>query len=191
MLPNFIPFQSNPLDALLYALGWRLQNLSQNSDIESFDIKNDMSKDNLNAIDLAHLLSDANHTIAFTSNADGVARTFRFKDGKVSQQQGKAEDADLTVDFKDSMTGVKLLSKGDLRAFMTAIQNEEVNIQGDYGLMLWFAKVAKLAVPEVPDALKPYIEQAKPLLNQAKPYASQAGQIASDVLGKLVGHFKK
>lgn len=182
MLPNLIPVQSNPLDVLLYTLGWRLQKLSQdfsqNPDAQAND-------------ELAELLADVSHTIVFSSDADGVARMFRFENGQVSQQQGTAEDADLTVDFKDSMTGVKLLMKGDVRAFMTAIDNEDVSVKGDYGLMLWFAKVTKLAIPDVPDALKPYVEQAKPLLDQAKPYAHQAGQIANDVLGKLVSHLKK
>lgn len=182
MLPNFIPVQSNPLDALLYALGWRLQKLSQN-------LK--QNPDDQTYGELAELLADATHTIAFTSDVDGVARVFRFDNGQISQQQGKADDADLTVDFKDSMTGVKLLTKGDVRAFMTAIQNEEVSVKGDYGLMLWFANVAKLAVPDVPDTLKPYVEQAKPLLDQARPYAYQAGQIANQVLGKLISRLKR
>lgn len=165
--------KADPLDALLYGLGLRLSYLAKNGNNDAYNA----------------LIKDKELAIQFVSG--DVARYYRFVDGCFGQASGIAKNPDLTVDFKDSITGTRLLTKGDLAAFMTAIQDGDVKITGDYKLVLWFVGVAKEAAT-VPDEYKGYINQAKPYLDQAKPYiqkispyAKQAGGLASKLFTKV------
>ena len=121
-----LDIKSDPLDVLLAIVGYRLSMLAD-SDNEEFKA----------------LLADRNVTIEIASQESDIARYFTFDNGQFSQRSGHAEKADLTISFKDSITGVKLLTKGSLPAFMTAVQEGNLSIEGDYSLMMWFNKLAK------------------------------------------------
>lgn len=97
---------------------------------------------------------------------------------------GKAQHPDLTIDFKNSMTGAKLLTKGDVAALMTAIQDGDVKVTGDYKLVLWFAGIAKQAAT-IPEEYRGYIEQAKPLVEATKPYAKTAKDFIGSIKQKI------
>lgn len=155
------------LDGLLAAVGCRLSMLA-NSDNEAF----------------AKLLKDRDVTIQLGSKSADVARYYRFNNGKFSQHAGVAKDADLSIDFKDSATGVKLLTGGDVSAFMTAIQEKDMSMEGDYSLLMWFNKLAKHIVPEIPEEYKPYIKQAKPYVYKAQQFAQHWIGVAKHKLGK-------
>lgn len=159
--------KSDPLDVLLAVIGYRLSMLasSDNSDIQE-------------------LLNDKKVTIEFISEESGVARSYSFDNGKFSQQSGEAENADLTVKFKDSMTGVKLLTQGSLPAFMTAVQEKKLSIDGDYSQLMWFNKLAKHIVPPIPEEVKPYLERAKPYAYKAQKFAGHWIGVAKYKLGK-------
>lgn len=154
------------LDALLAAFGLRLQSLAKSRDNESFN----------------NLIKDRTICIQFT--APGVARYFRFENGHFGQAMGTASDADLTVDFKDSMTGVRLLTKGDVAALMTAIQDGDVKVTGDYKLVLWLAGIGKQAAT-IPEEYRGYINQAKPLIDAAKPHVQSAKDLFAGLKHKL------
>lgn len=161
----FIDVQADPLDALLAALGYRLISLA-NSDNEVF----------------AQLLTNKNVTLHFKSG-DGVSRHYTFENGKISQKLGAPAHADLTIDFKDSLTGAKLLAKADTVALMTAIQDSNMTVEGDYKLILWFAQLGK-HVAKIPDEYQPYVEKVKPFWEIAKPYAQQIGEFTKKNLQK-------
>lgn len=163
--------KADALDALLYGLGLRLSSLA-----------------GANNAEFNKLTADKQLAIQFV--AGEVARYYRFVDGHFGQAGGVAKDADLTIEFQDSLTGVKLISKGDISALMTAIQDGEVKITGDYKLVLWFAGVVKHATT-VPDAYKGYIDQAKPYINQAKPYFDKAKPYAKQAFEMVKGKLNK
>lgn len=162
-----LDIKSDPLDALLAVVGYRLSMLA--------DSDND---------DVKALFADRNVTIEFASTESDIARSFRFDNGQFSQQSGHAKEADLTITFKDSMTGVKLLTKGSLPAFMTAVQEGKLSIEGDYSLMMWFNKLAKHIVPAVPEECKPYLQKAKPYAYKAQKFAEHWVGFAKHKLGK-------
>lgn len=151
-IPNvklpLINVQTDPLDAMLYGLGLRLAWLAKDGD-EKF-IK---------------MVADKNVAIAFES--DSMARYYRFCDGCFGQADGKPKEADLTISFKSSLLGVKLLTKGDLASIMTAVQDGDVKITGDYKLVMWFASLAKHATT-VPKKYEPYVDKVKPYVKKAK-----------------------
>ncbi|MCL1622972.1 hypothetical protein M2R47_01715 [Moraxella sp. Tifton1] len=157
--------KTDALDALLATVGFRLQSLIKNR-----------NNDTLN-----DLIDGKNITIQFKSPV--AERYYEFRDGRFGHALGSLNDADLTIEFKDSLAGAKLLSKGDIAALMTAIQDGDVNITGDYKLVLWFASVAKHAT-KIPDEYQSYINTIKPYINQAKPYANQALNAIKAALGK-------
>ena len=152
-----INVKTDPLDALLAAIGLRLQNLAKTRHNDSFN----------------HLVKDKSVCLQFT--APNVERYYRFENGHFGQTMGKAEHPDLTIDFKDSMTGAKLLTKGDVAALMTAIQDGDVKVTGDYKLVLWFAGIAKQAAT-IPEEYRGYIEQAKPYAKTAKDFIGSVKQ---------------
>lgn len=157
--------KANPLDALLAAVGCRFSMLAKSDDPN-----------------IQQLLKDRKVSIEFGSEADGIARYFVFDEGTFQQYTGKANQPTLRIDFKDSMTGVKLLTGGDVAAFMTAIQNKELTMEGDYSILMWFNQLAKHIVPEVPEQLKPILEKAQPLAEKARPLADKAQGLASQAI---------
>lgn len=159
--------KSDPLDVLLALVGYRLSMLA---DGDNEDVK--------------ALLADRKVIIELASDEADIARYFSFDNGKFSQHSGRAEKADLTINFKDSMTGVKLLTKGSLPAFMTAVQEKKLAIEGDYSLMMWFNKLAKHIVPAIPEELKPYIENAKPYAYKAQQFAEHWIGVAKHKMNK-------
>lgn len=162
-----INVKANPLDAMLYALGLRLSYLSKHKTNPAYNT----------------LIANKEVAIQFIST-DGVARYYRFVDGCFGQADGTAKHADLTIEFESSITGAKLLGKASVPDLMSAVQNGDVKISGDYKLVLWFAGVAKHAL-ELPDNYKSYLEQAKPYVQLAKPYAQKAYDFTQSLLDKL------
>lgn len=163
--------KTDPLDAVLYGLGLRLSSLVGGDNTE-----------------FNKLLADKQIAIQFVSG--DVGRYYRFVDGHFGQAGGIAKHSDLTIEFKDSLTGVKLLGKGDISALMSAIQDGDVKITGDYKLVLWFAGVVKHATT-VPEAYKSYVEQAKPYINKAKPYISKTKPYAKQAVSLFKSRLSK
>lgn len=159
--------KANPLDALLAAVGCRLSMLAKSDDPN-----------------IQQLLEDRKVSIELGSEADGIARYYVFDEGTFQQYAGKANEPSLRIDFKDSMTGVKLLTGGDVAAFMTAIQDKELKMEGDYSLLMWFNQLAKHIVPAVPEELKPLLKKARPLTEKAQGLASQAISLAKQKMSK-------
>ena len=154
MFSQLTHLKSDPLDVLLFAVGLRLTQLAKSKD-EKF----------------TQLLENRDFTIQLGSDAEKTARTYTVKNGVFSQQAGEVESPTLTINFKDSMTGVKLLTKGDATAFMKGIQSGDLKMSGDYSLIMWFNQISKFIVPKVPEQLKPVVKQVKPLLEKALPMA--------------------
>ncbi|MGD4317587.1 hypothetical protein QT621_24205, partial [Xanthomonas citri pv. citri] len=166
MLSQLTQIKSDPLDVLLFAVGLRLTQLAKMGDDK-----------------FKGLLENRNFTIQLGSDAEQTSRYYEINNGTFSQYAGPAKEPTLTITFKDSMTGVKLLTKGEATAFMTGIQNGDLKMSGDYSLLMWFNQVAKFIVPKVPEPLKPVVEQAKPLIEKATPFAKELCSKAMAMIG--------
>lgn len=166
MLSQLTQIKSDPLDVLLFAVGLRLTQLAKMGDDK-----------------FKGLLENRNFTIQLGSDAEQTSRYYQINNGTFSQHAGPAKDPTLTITFKDSMTGVKLLTKGEATAFMTGIQNGDLKMSGDYSLLMWFNQIAKFIVPKVPEPLKPVVEQAKPLIEKATPFAKELCSKALAMIG--------
>lgn len=151
--------KANPLDALLAAVGYRLAMLAKSDDPN-----------------IAEILKDRKVSIELGSEEDGIARYYVFDNGTFQQYVGKANNPSLRIDFKDSATGLKLLTGGDVSAFMTAIQDKDMTMEGDYSLLMWFNQLAKHIVPPIPNEIKP-------LIKKARPYAAKAQDCVTQIIG--------
>lgn len=168
MLSQLTQIKSDPLDVLLFAVGLRLTQLAKMGDDK-----------------FKGLLENRNFTIQLGSDAEQTSRYYQINNGTFSQHAGPAKEPTLTITFKDSMTGVKLLTKGEATAFMTGIQNGDLKMSGDYSLLMWFNQIAKFIVPKVPEPLKPVVEQAKPLIEKATPFAKELCSKAMAMFGGM------
>lgn len=174
MLSQFTDVSSDPLDMVLFGVGLRLLQLSKFGDPQ-----------------FTQLLDNRNFTIQLGSETENIARHYVIDNGSFTQHAGKATEPTLTITFKDSMTGVKLLTKGDATAFMVGIQNGDVKMAGDYSLLMWFNQVAKFIVPEIPEKFQPIVEQAKPLLVKATPIAKELFSKASNLFTNLTDNLQE
>ena len=100
---------------------------------------------------------------------------FALSKGYFGQALGKADHPDLTIDFKDSLTGAKLFTKGDVAALMTAIQDGDVKIMGDYKLVLWLAGIGKQAA-SIPKEYQGYIDAIKPYAKRTKGFLTASSK---------------
>lgn len=144
----------NPLDVLLATLGARLHYLSTRHHPQ-------LTKTTQNKHVVLQFVSD-----------DGVARFFEFNQGAFYQKAGSHDAPHLTISFKNSTQGAKLLAKADMASLMKAIQEGDVTITGDYKLVLWFANVAKIAT-KIPEKYQGYIATAKPYTNKVLAIANK------------------
>lgn len=130
-----VDVSTDPLDLMLTGLVLRMKQLSRTSP---------------KFIELSH---DRQFRIQIGTTL-GMARQIIIDHGHVETVSGSVEPADFVLLFKDSEQGVKTLMKGDPAAFMTGIQDGSIKVEGDYSLLIWFNKVAKLIPPKFPKPIK-------------------------------------
>jgi len=134
-----VDVSTDPLDLLVAGLALRMKQLTRTSP---------------KFIELVH---ERQFRIQIGTDS-GFARQIIVNNGQIDTVSGDAEKADFILQFADSEQGVKTLIKGDPTAFMTGMQNGTIKMEGDFGLLVWFNKVAKLIPPKLP---KPVQEKVK------------------------------
>ncbi|RRJ82831.1 hypothetical protein [Aestuariirhabdus litorea] len=91
-------------------------------------------------------LDGVQKTIQFTSDQPVVSRYLRFESQALASAAGLTE-ADMTIRFVTPAEGFSILwamARGrDKNAFMRAIQEQTVRVEGDPMLLLWFQKSMK------------------------------------------------
>lgn len=100
------------------------------------------------------------------STQTGTVRQIIINQGKVDTAVGEKNPADLTLVFKDSDHGVKTLLKGEPSAFMTGIQDGSIKMDGDFGLLVWFSKVARLLPPKLPKPIEDNIKKSRAFIRK-------------------------
>ena len=78
-----------------------------------------------------------------------IARHFIVKDQRVTSKRGTASAPAFAIGFKDGAYGFATMSaKNKQLAFMQGIQNKDIQIQGNPGLVIWFQGLTKHLVPK-------------------------------------------
>lgn len=140
-----INVSTDPFDVLLVALGLRMQQLSKTSP------------------KFIELLHGRNFTLQLETK-NGISRHFVIADGHVKIEAGASAKPDFTLRFEDSEYAIKTLLKGDPTAFMTGMQSGQIQMEGDFSLLMWFNQAAKLIAPNIPKPVLQKIKQIKGLI---------------------------
>lgn len=80
--------------------------------------------------------------------ASGSGRHFTIKDKAVSSCRGLVSEPSFTLSFKDAATGFSILTAKDPNAFMAAMQNQDLVIDGDFNEVMWFQGLTKFLKPK-------------------------------------------
>jgi len=92
-------------------------------------------------------LKDVERTIVFATEQKNVARYLKFQNQQLSSKAKEVQDADLTMRFANSAVGFKIIwamaTGKDKNAFMRAIQDKQLKVEGDPMLLVWFQKSVK------------------------------------------------
>ncbi|WP_426415310.1 hypothetical protein [Aestuariirhabdus sp. LZHN29] len=91
-------------------------------------------------------LNGVEKTIQFTSDQPVISRYLCFKNQALTSA-GELVEADMTIRFVSPQEGFSILRSmatgKDKNAFMRAIQDKTVRVEGDPMLLLWFQKSMK------------------------------------------------
>ena len=111
---------------LLWALGLLMGRASKN---------NPKFREQLEGKDLSFQLT----------SKDGVARHYIVHDNSVKSGKGKVDEPAFELAFSSSQKGFETLTATNAQlAFMTGIQNGDIKISGNPGLVMWFQKLVSV-----------------------------------------------
>lgn len=140
-----VDVSTDPLDLLIVGLVLRMKQLARTS---------------AKFMELTH---DREFRIQIGTDL-GLARQIIVNHGQIETVAGAPEQADFLLQFADSEQGVKTLIKGNPSVFMTGMQNGSIKMEGDFSLLVWFNKVAKLIPPKLPAPVKEKVTKVRRLI---------------------------
>ncbi|MBN1495644.1 MAG: SCP2 sterol-binding domain-containing protein [Spirochaetes bacterium] len=88
-------------------------------------------------------LKEKDYTVLIKTEDGKKGRTFTFAGGEISSRGGTESAADLTLSWKDAATGFRIMSKGKTKAFIAALQDGSLKLQGDGNLVPVFLGAVK------------------------------------------------
>jgi len=95
-------------------------------------------------------LAGKDATIQFETANHRVSRFYRFFEQKTKSRGKNLTQPDLNIQFVSAKAGFNILwamaTGKDKNAFMKAIQDKQVTVEGDLGLLMWFQSHLKYAL---------------------------------------------
>lgn len=84
--------------------------------------------------------AEKNCTVQIKTADNSAGRNFVFNNGDVASNKGVAANSTVALVFKDAATGFNVLKSGKT---MDALKDGSLKLEGDAGMALWFAGIAK------------------------------------------------
>ncbi|MES2918824.1 MAG: hypothetical protein V4729_09435 [Pseudomonadota bacterium] len=81
------------------------------------------------------------------ASAQGARRYFQVQRNRVTSRNVLHDKPDLGLHFSSDEAAFRLLVKGNATVFMEAMQKQEVQVTGDYALLMWFMGISKYLRP--------------------------------------------
>lgn len=97
--------------------------------------------------DFAKQLEGKDFAFQLQTEDGKVTRHFVIADNQVRSKAKAHKDPAFTISFKDSLTGLSILTSKDKNAFMKGIQDKEIKIAGDLSKVMWFQGITKYLKP--------------------------------------------
>ncbi len=91
--------------------------------------------------DFKKKLMEKDYTMVIRTEDGKRGRFFTFRDGDVISRRGDFPGAEISLVWKDAATAFKVMASGSNKAFMGALQNGTLKLQGDANLALAFTGV--------------------------------------------------
>ena len=91
--------------------------------------------------DFKKKLMEKNYTMVIRTEDGKRGRFFTFKDGEIISRRGDFPGAEISLIWKDAATAFKVMASGSNKAFMGALQDGSLKLQGDANLALAFTGV--------------------------------------------------
>lgn len=143
----FVDVSTDPLDLLVTGLVLRMKQMAQNNP------------------KFIELIKERQFRLEIGTQ-NGMARQIIVDHGQVSTVSGSPQPADFILQFETSEQAVKTLVKGDTSAIMTGVQNGSIKMEGDFSLLVWLNRVAKLIPPKLPKPVKEKIKLARAFIKE-------------------------
>lgn len=93
--------------------------------------------------DFKKKVAEKNCTVQIKTADNSKGRHFIFNNGEVTSKKGIAANSNVALVWKDATTGFAVLSSGSNEKTMEAVKTGALKFEGDGGLALWFAGIAK------------------------------------------------
>lgn len=91
--------------------------------------------------DFKKKLAEKNYTMVIKTEDGKRGRFFTFNNGEIVSRRGDFAGAEIFLIWKDAASAFKVMASGSNKAFMGALQNGTLKIQGDANLALVFTGV--------------------------------------------------
>jgi hypothetical protein len=91
-------------------------------------------------------VKEKNYTIAIKTEDGSRGRFFTFLDGTVTSGKGDPQKADVSLIWKNAEIGFKVMLKQSNKAFIKAIQDGAMKIQGDPNCLPAFLGIVKASM---------------------------------------------
>ncbi len=88
-------------------------------------------------------LKEKDYTVVIKTEDGKKGRSYTFAGGDISSRSGDSAGANLTLAWKDAATGFRIMSKGKTKAFIAALQDGSLKLQGDGNLVPVFLGAVK------------------------------------------------
>lgn len=115
---------------LLWALGFMMKKASKNNP------------------DFRSKLEGKDFSFQIQTQDGKKCRSYVVKNNRVSSKSGAAKEPAFSISFKDSATGLSIMTSKDKNAFMKGIQDKSIKIDGDLALVMWFQSIVKYIKPK-------------------------------------------
>lgn len=120
-------FLSAKFLALVSALSWKMHRKScHDTKVQSY-------------------LGDQDISFQLQTRSGSICRHFLVSDQRINSAWGAHPSPDMVIIFADAVTGTRILTaEGKRLAFMQAMQDKEVEVQGDLSLFLWYVELGSM-----------------------------------------------
>ena len=81
------------------------------------------------------------------ATAQGSQRYFQVQRNRITSRNTLHPEPDLSLQFSTDEAAFRLLVTGNATTFMDAMQKQEVQVTGDYALLMWFMGIGKFLRP--------------------------------------------
>lgn len=90
-------------------------------------------------------LGDKNVSFQLQTRSGLICRHFLVSGQRISSAWGAHPTPDMVIIFADAVIGTRILTaEGKRLAFMQAMQDKEVEVQGDLSLFMWYVELGSM-----------------------------------------------